>query len=206
MHHVSKLASLLLVGVLTLGGCSILGGNGGPVESSLSPEEAMAAVEQENERLLAELHVSYPDASVPTVSQVALVSLKEWPHVMSKCLNEEGFETNVVDEGVGGTLTDAQKEPYAVAMYACNIKYPMDPRYTVPFSDAQLNYLYDYYTGDLTDCLTAEGITVEEPPSRQKFLETYSAGSWTPYASATGVSDWLALNEQCPQNPEGLFG
>ena len=172
----------------------------------LSSEEHEQLVQEEDARALDDLRSAYPDVELPSVSRVKFVSSNEWPEAIAACLNEEGFDVSVKDGGVGGMVLYDQQEPYALAMYVCKIKYPLDPKFNVPFSESQLDYLYHYYTGELTTCLEDAGYSIADPPSRQKFVETYGAGNWAPYNSVRDVTEWSELNRKCPQLPDGLFG
>jgi hypothetical protein len=161
----------------------------------------------EREGILAD----YPGTDMPEPTFVRLVTLAEWPEVFASCLQEAGWDVQVSpDGGVGATVLQGQDLPYRLDSYACNVMYPIDPVYEQPLGNEQLEFLYDYQTGELTECLRAHGIHVDEPPSLQTFIETYlEPDSWNPYNdvdSGLVANDWNELNAECPQVPKELRG
>ena len=96
-----------------------------------------------------------------------------------------------------------------IARYVCDAKYPVDPSLTQPPTDAELDYLYNYFVDVLNPCLEREGIEVIEPPSRQAFKDSLlSPDSWSPYVDVDirGQDEWTRLNRACPQSPPGFRG
>ncbi|KQW08183.1 hypothetical protein ASC66_04425 [Leifsonia sp. Root4] len=153
------------------------------------------------------MRAALPDDKRPDVELVRLVSLQEWPEAVAQCLRDAGWNATSEDGGVGLVgVTEAQREPSALAQYTCEAQYPVDPKYLSQLTDSQLEYLYVYYTTTLRDCLIDAGYTPSDPPSREKFIESYyRTGAWSPYSEVpvTAVAD---LDEKCPQVPEGLWG
>lgn len=147
--------------------------------------------------------------SAPDVDQVRVIPLAEWGPTMVECLNEAGWDARPTEDGEGvvyPTVTEpGMSESLNIAIYTCEVQYPVDRKYTTPLTDEQLRALYEYRTGDLTDCLATEGYDVDStPPSLALFLE--SGGAWSPYeAISLDEGDAARINEACPQIPETLW-
>ncbi|MBX9717621.1 MAG: hypothetical protein K2X36_02115 [Microbacteriaceae bacterium] len=176
-----------------------------------SAAELEAQTAADNQRALDDLLRDFPDAEVPDVERVRLVSLEEWPLAMAECLSAEGFGAVAEGGGLSASAPFGQELPYAIAYYVCSVEYPIDPRVMVPLVEDQIRYLYDYYTQVMTPCLEAEGYEVPEPPSRQTFVSTYGQpGSWAPYTFVTEAvssqEEWDRVNRLCTQTPAELFG
>lgn len=204
----AKLVSLL-VAVALLTGCSsanpqaVEGSGPEPTASSASDARSVA------DSLWRSLAARYPGAERPSVDLVRYVTPREWATAQSDCLHEAGFpDVSVMDDGGLQVLgvPDSQKEALAVAQYVCGVKYAIDPQYTDPFTEDELNSIYVYYVDFLVPCLTGQGYSVADVPSRGSFVD--SRGRWSPYESVEpGTQEsWVALNKTCPQWPDGLFG
>ena len=155
----------------------------------------------------------FPDAERPEVELVRYVDQNEWAEVTVSCLVEQGVDAKVSTDGQGGyemAGVEGQLLPMEIAIYTCNARYPTDPALTLPLTEAELDFVYDYYVNVLNPCLENEGVEITEAPSRQAFIDTYGAseGWWTPYEAVgtTGEEDWNQLNRVCPQSPPGFRG
>ncbi len=195
--------------ILMLVACS--GGIKPPDLPNYSASDLEAQTLVDNERALDALLDEFPDAQVPTVERVRLVTLEEWPEAMASCLTVEGFDAVAEDGGLGTSAPDGQELPYAIAYYICSIEYPIDPRVMVPLVDDQIRYLYEYYTQVATPCLQGEGYEVPEPPSLQTYVSTYGQpGSWETYKlvaeAVSSQEEWERINRLCPQIPVELYG
>ena len=204
------LAIVALAAVLT--GCTTIPSStpDTPTSSSASAEDANARLAFDQGVKLDALLAQYPQAVIPDAKLVRTVTLEEWPTTMAQCLTDQGFPSTVVDGGVSSTNIVGQEEAKEVARYVCNVEYALDPKFNQPLTASQLDQLYEYYTGDLTNCLEANGQEVAAPPSRQLFGEAFNTiDSWSPYLSVAGsvsADEWTELNKACPQVPEGLYG
>lgn len=175
---------------------------------SVDPEDAYAEYRDE---LTSMIKMRHPDAELPTPERVRFILPEEWATTMQECLANQGFQSTVSGDGgleYEGVPTE-QALALNVANYSCSLQYPVDPRYTAELSAYQLEYLYEYYVLDLVPCLEEEGVSVSEPPSFQKFRDTWETeDAWSPYSSVDpgSQSKWDQLNKTCPQNPDDLFG
>ncbi|MEN9620058.1 MAG: hypothetical protein RL499_251 [Actinomycetota bacterium] len=199
-------AVLLIVG---LAGCS--GEIRPPTVPDYSASDLEAQTAADNQRALDALLNDFPDAEVPDVDQVRLVTLEEWPFAIAECLNAQGFIATAEDGGLSSGAPSGQEMPYAIAYYVCSVEYPIDPRQMIPLVDDQIRYLYDYYTQVMTPCLEAEGYQVPDPPSLQTFMLSYGQpGSWAPYTlvaeAVTSQEEWDRINRLCTQTPAELYG
>jgi hypothetical protein len=110
------------------------------------------------------------------------------------------------------TLCQAEQEASAVrgefVQYTCAARNPLDPR--IPgglVSDAQADYLYDYFATWLVPCLDAHGYRFTETvPTRAQFVA--GAAAWNPTNSVISIiteSDRSELFATCAPLPEGMF-
>lgn len=152
------------------------------------------------------------DTERPTPTVIRLIDLQEYPEVISRCMHEAGFTdvTTTWDGGVSTFIPSGTEESYALAWYSCGAQYPTHPKYSKPLNSDQIRRLYQHFAGPLRDCLTQAGYPTAEPPSLEKFSETYATEqSWNPLnevlAAAQDVALTRELNELCPSSPEGLY-
>lgn len=156
---------------------------------------------------------SLTEADRPTVAVVRTISLYDYADVMLSCLHDSGFpqaERTADGEGVAMQISsDAEAKAYAIAEYTCGAQYPIDSKYTQPLSTDQLGMLYDYYRGDLSDCLRARGYTPSTAPSLAEFVENYDTEqSWSPIGDVVGQLSLDAATEllaACPDVPDGIY-
>lgn len=93
-----------------------------------------------------------------------------------------------------------------IAIYTCEARFPVSPKYMEPLTHRQLTALYLYRLTTLIDCLDNEGFTIAEPPpSETTFVE--SGGAWSPYELLPGLSDedLRRISEACPQVPRDFY-
>jgi hypothetical protein len=205
-----SLGIVALLATIATSGCAT---SPEPVEnieaSTLSQSDEML-VQQYLDSEWDNLLVLNPDADRPDVARVRLIDLSEWSTVIPDCLAQEGFDVDVTPDGDISYTAGDQGEAYAVAFYTCEAKYPYDPKYIRPLTDAQLGLLYDYFVTSLQPCLIGEGYDVPPAPSRQEFLENYAAnGGWFVYegvaAAHVGPEEFTRINKACPQLPDNLY-
>ncbi|WP_157981693.1 hypothetical protein [Protaetiibacter intestinalis] len=151
------------------------------------------------------------DAERPDVAMERFVGNEEWATTVVACLSEEGFDAEAKPDG--GIFYDygSQRAAYAMALYVCTTKYPVDPRYLQPLTDEQLAELYAYSSQTLKPCLEAQGLVVPDLPSLQVYLDAHGGvEAWNPYADPTHAIDssekWDEISANCPPYPPGLYG
>lgn len=134
----------------------------------------------------------------PIVDIVRIVPLNEWAQTIVDCMVEAGFPAVLTDDGEGVSYSGVAPElaqQLDLAQYVCDAKYPVDPANSIPLNDSQLQFLYWYFTGELTECLIDEGYEVERAPSYAVFSEGYNdpSSTWSPYASI--ISSQVSADE-----------
>lgn len=202
---------ILFAAVIAFGGCSTQDPatqvHGDP--SSLN-DMIMAAQESEWAAVVAR----FPDAKRPDVAFVEHSTPETWNTLMAECMIQEGFTGTLATDDGGlevSSAGSAQSQAVAVALFACGVKHPIDPQYRQPLSDEQFGKLYDYYAGELTECLRELGLEISAAPSEQEFRDTYDSSPWSPYSEAVVLAaqgdPGLAgtLEERCPQLPPDLW-
>lgn len=208
-RDVAALSAMIAVAVM-VAGCS--GGGPPPPPPQLSEQEVDAAYADFLDQSWQRVESQFPDAERPDVERVRFIDQSEWAEVIVACLVEQGVDAKVSNDGQGGYESQGvvgQELSMAIAAYVCDAKYPVDPSLTQPLTDAELDYLYNYFVDVLNPCLEREGIEVTEPPSRQAFKDSLlTVDSWTPYLAVDirGQEEWNRLNRACPQSPPGLRG
>ena len=194
---------LLLLTTLLLSSCAADGDHQG------SPPASGPSVSQELSQQRQAILQKYPDAVIPDVKVERLVTLEEKSSVNAQCLSEQGFDSTVTGDGATKTMVGkGQDLAFQIAKYACDARFPIDPKYNAPLTDSQLKLLYRYQTGKLVKCLTAHGYKVDPVPSEQVFIQNYGQpNSWIPYAEVDGSGEsWDQINQDCPQVPDSLWG
>jgi len=139
----------------------------------------------------------YPEAVRPEVTREAEVQADKADSVVSECLDEDGIK-------IEGTLSEFTPitEAENLSWYACSVRFPVVPR--PPVSKEQLGYIYDYLTLFVAPCLIDQGSTVDEPPTRDFFVENWPNQNWFPAPSAEpGSTEYATMNEACPSSVGG---
>lgn len=140
---------------------------------------------------------------------VRFIQPEEWQEVSIDCLRAEGFSVTALrDGGISyENVPESQAEAVTEATALCQRKYPIDPRFEQPLTQAQREYLYGFYLESIS-CLERLGFSDIVAPSRETFVETYGGeGSWSPFLEAyeqnqAGVGgSWTQVVETCPQQP-----
>jgi hypothetical protein len=146
----------------------------------------------------------------PDVQPIRLITLSEWGSAQRACLNQAGYEVTGTSDGQGVSyprISDpALKESLNLAIYTCELQYPVQQKYMTPLSTEGLELLYAYRTGELITCLENEGYGISaEPPSQTVFVQ--SDGMWSPFdAIAIAEKDLKRVFAACPQTPEAVYG
>lgn len=151
-----------------------------------------------------------PDNSSTNAEDYQPIGAEEnnaWVRKMVDCLQAAGFSAKAFDSSQGmlgfqNTAATQQADAWSKGISRCETKVGSAPE--LPrFTPEQLGLLYDFYLRQM-DCLTGEGFTISEPPSRDTFVATYySSDPWGPYADVGRISP-TALSEletKCPQQP-----
>jgi hypothetical protein len=134
----------------------------------------------------------------------------EWAVVRQACLRDEGWVVEItVDGGIRfPEVTPEQSVEMEAANDRCGERYPIDPKYREPLTEEQLAFLHTWYLEENIPCMEAEGYTGFEPPSLERFIETWgTVDHWVPVDDITGQlqsagADALpALYAQCPPGP-----
>lgn len=195
MRHVA-LAALMLV---ALAGCAPV--TQVPGEPTGEELERLIAIELDYQWQYVGLT---PDAPRPTVERIRIVSMDEAEEVHRQCMVDAGYENyRFVKASIFGGAGTTER----LAIYTCSAQYPTPPSSYGLFSEAQLDYLYDYYREVTVPCLEATGIPVEQLPSRAEFHDSQRGmfAIWNPYNSVGEVRQISYLAEsKCSYVPEGF--
>lgn len=136
----------------------------------------------------------------------------EWLLARADCLTAAGWDAEAdvqLDSISVPSVTFEQRKAFKQAEAACSRSVgdlPTEP----PHSAEELEKIYDYFVEELTPCLTKRGYQVEDPPSRDTFIESYydptAEGVWIPYDHVDPPSqeEWREIQLQCPQDPDDV--
>lgn len=105
---------------------------------------------------------------------------------LAECLDSSGLTDWGVGDGsdgpefsLGGAGQNAQQQK--LAFYVCFASHPADVMFgEVRLSDAQLDYLYDYYRSWVMPCLALDSVVPTRVPTRSEFTSRTWSG-WNPY-------------------------
>lgn len=130
----------------------------------------------------------------------------EWVALRVDCLREFGWDA-IADEG--GTsvpsVTAEQREEFIGDLDRCTEEIGALPP-PEPLTEEQIRLVYAHQLVT-KECLEAEGYEISEPPSVERFIDTYDTEPWHAYddlPSGMSRTEWERLNDVCPQTPDGL--
>ena len=132
----------------------------------------------------------------PVVVTGSSLSAEEWDLAWHACMQEQGFpDFQIYYEGYEGMALYAfsnnvpiEIEPAVqLASFECMARHSFDPSDHVLLTDAQLDYIYDYYESWVMPCFVQNDTFPRAIPTREEF-HNYG-GLWTPYDSADAVLD-----------------
>lgn len=178
------------------------------------PSAAGSSLEQQLDSYWQSVTASHPNAVRPVVPVVRLVTPSELMPTLESCMHEQGWpDVRATDDGglESGSIPTSQAEVYDLALYTCKASYPLEERFTQPFSADQIIDLYDYLTDEAVPCLEKLGYTVSPPSSKEEYVDRYLAGTaWDPFAEASesvaSNEEWTKLVTTCPQVPDDILG
>jgi hypothetical protein len=124
----------------------------------------------------------------PGVESHTASTSEEWLASMAECIGAIGLgasswgystsEGYVLGTASGGDVDD----PEALReFYVCAASYGPPQSFEELRSNAQLDYIYDYYQKSLVPCMIMNGFRPEAAPTRVEFHAI--AGQWSPYYS-----------------------
>lgn len=203
------------MGIFVTATCVALGlvGCGGTTPPEQPPEDLgtdSVLVEKQLQQYSDGVLAMFPDAELPEVKVVRLVTPEEWPEIVAQCVTESGFSAKATKDG--GISIDvenpAQEEAMWIANYVCKAQFPINPKYQQPLDEAQAKRLYRYFVKELTSCVESFGVLVDEAPTETVFLQNMETEQgWHPYEHVEDLGDSKTqdLLESCPQQPPASF-
>ncbi len=132
---------------------------------------------------------------------------EEYDAAVVTCLTAAGWDAVANQYGVSvPSVTVDQREEFERARDACDRqigKLPPEPNKT----KAEIGELYDYFVTTAAECVRDHGYRVDDPPSRDTYIEDYYTADvlWSIYGAVPddmSQQDWETLNRDCPQDPE----
>lgn len=146
---------------------------------------------------------------------IEVVDGRDSVRVQVECMEEKGFGATAYANGtyLYDRVPQEQAMAHTIAHYSCVLQYPVDPMQYGTLPRQEIIKLYDYYTGTLISCLEGIGLTVDEPPTQEKWVDDYVTGKrlWDPYAAywrQNNGDNFDTVDEvygTCPQYPEDFW-
>lgn len=146
----------------------------------------------------------------PVVESEGPIRRDTWWEVIMQCLSGEdvAFSSLSYNNDTGfdidfeGSIDQESRNAAELALYTCVARHPQDVVADgTLLSDAQMEYIYDYYQQWLTPCLAEQGApVVGESPGRDLFR--IIDGQWSPYSQLgpRTETEVARLTEACGPN------
>ena len=147
----------------------------------------------------------------PVVTAGEPLSTADWFDFVMNCLADRGHtqiglswslgEGAVLQTPSGAVLDDDQAQ---LDFYECAAQHPLDPAADHSLlSNAQLEYIYDYYMVQLVPCVVLNGYGLDRVVSREQFIALN--GQWNPYYAIDqpiNLRQFKELRTECgPERP-----
>ena len=204
-HRAAAVVSTVVVAaLLTAGGVAL---TAPPPPPPLTPEEEFASYEDRIEARWAELRDLYPGAVRPDVEFERFITQKEEGEVVGACLREQGIPAETDEHGWNVQVPIGEEREYDLAIFACEVRFPLSPSLFQPFTDDELRYTYAYFVDQLRPCLIGRGYDIPTPPSFEEFAERWwTEETWGPYQDVVELDAeaFDATVEACPPMPPDL--
>ena len=209
-HRATALVSAVaVVTLLTAGGLAL---TAPPPPPPLPHEEELGMYETRIEARWAELHALYPDAVRPDVEFERFLTKDEESEVYAACLRKQGVPVELNEDGwtvrlPAPPLEYDRKRAFDIALFVCEVRFPLSPSLSQPLTDDELRYTYRYFVEQLGPCLEVRGYEIGAPPTFEEFRETWwTDDSWSPYLDVkeTDADVFMATEDACPPMPPDL--
>ena len=209
-HRATALVSAAIaVTVLTAGGLALVAP---PPPPPLPPEVEFEMYEGGIEELWADLQARYPDAVRPDVEFERFITYDEESEVIAACLREQGIPVEIDEYGWTysipvGPLEYDQTREFELALFVCEVRFPLSPSLYQPFTEDELRYTYRYFVEQLRPCLQGRGYEIGAPPSFEEFRSRWwTDETWSPYRDVveTDADAFMATEDACPPTPPDL--
>lgn len=142
-----------------------------------------------------------PEESTAQTVAEFVASTADWTEAYVACAREHGADAQVTPDGAI-TSPVAEGRPVENGLDAGCLDEVGDPPAAPPPSRAFLVGYYELLV-EQAECLRQHGYVISEPPSRDRWVETYDGDSWNPLmdvAETHGAN--AAANGICPQPDE----
>ena len=148
----------------------------------------------------------------PAVEAGPAMESEAWWQAIYDCVQERGFMITSMEwssssgaaimTNSGDTIDDPETQR---AFYECVAAHPLvlDER-DMALTDAQLDYVYDYYQSWLVPCVIMQGYRLSDVPTRTEYRAL--AGQWSPFFAvdiSISGADYERLERVCgAERPE----
>lgn len=131
------------------------------------------------------------------------VSPAEMGDAVSSCLRTDGWAVTPKWMGWSADVPDDQQPAFDRAVYECQAKYTLDPRF-LSQSQGMVDVQWEYLNTFLVPCVRDRGHEPLTPPSLEVFRKN---PGWTPYPSGLPAKEAHELDLACPRfaPPDSYF-
>lgn len=159
---------MTVAALLVLGGCHAEVADSEPMSEAEGRLDVEGRHAEELRGLADDLGIVDP----PAVDVVRVVALDESVGARQLCMEELGFPVEGPTAGIlEWEVSEGQQEAFSLALYTCTARYPIAAEDMAPLDETQMGALYDHWQDETIPCLEALGYAVEQPPSRESFVE-----------------------------------
>lgn len=195
LKRIAASAGLLCIGIV-LSGC---GGALPHNQTKSSSSSSLAEYIKEYKQDAAEF---YGLQNPPDVEPVRFVDVDERQELLETCLLEGGAKRNKDGTFSAGDNIEVLNRLY----YACDVKFPLRRKYSAPLELPEKKRQYMWDIEYVLPCVKAHGYTLSDPPSEQKYLDTWDTDRYFPLGEVEQVYGPAALadlQEKCLQQAPG---
>lgn len=143
----------------------------------------------------------FPDAEQPDF--VVIHDHDKYQDAMNECLEESGAIPLLAGDPSG--IPVVERTALELALALCSLENQLDP-FAMGFrSQAQLDYLYEYFTTKALPCMELMGLEAPEPPTKEQFVS--EGGWWSPFELFYSLppEDAQLFEFRCPTLPAEVF-
>ncbi|USQ81135.1 hypothetical protein NF556_05685 [Ornithinimicrobium faecis] len=113
---------------------------------------------------------------------------------VQRCLEDAGWPAELSSEGqINISIPLDQEQAFNETSALCHMQYPLDEKYTAPWTGEQYGILYDHWVSVTIPCLAEKGYEPNPPPTRQTFIDASLADE--PAYSVREGSDEALLDD-----------
>jgi hypothetical protein len=149
----------------------------------------------------------------PAVDEQQVETDIDWVQAVAQCLTDNGVASAGWSYGSGQGYSlaespgvDLDDDAVQLSFYTCAAAFDPPQTFDAVLSDAQLDFIYDYYQDWLIPCVIMQGYHFTDVPTRTEFKVI--AGQWSPFYSvdiSISGADYEELERLCGAERPQLY-